>query len=96
MYYRREVVSRGINYDDDEIYIEVQKLLVGLSMQDKTELIDRFAMNARELAYRSILQNNYDQIFREVAFIVKSELERIRTARIANDPRIFDPTFGLD
>ena len=96
MYYRREVVSRGINYDDDEIYIEVQKLLVGLSMQDKAELIDRFAMNARELAYRSILQNNYDQIFREVAFIVKSELERIRTARIANDPRIFDPTFGLD
>lgn len=95
LYYRKVVLSRGIGYDEDEIDIEVQKLLQTTSEIEKAELIERFARNAREIAYRSVLQNNYDQIFREVAHIVKSELSRIRSLRIENDPRIYDPTYGL-
>ena len=95
LFYRKSVLSRGIGYDEEEIDIEVQKILLSVPEQEKANLIEGFVRNAREIAYRSILQNNYDQIFREVAHIVKSELSRIRSLRIENDPRIYDPTYGL-
>lgn len=95
LFYRKSVLSRGIGYDEEEIDLEVQKILLSVPEQEKANLIEGFVRNAREIAYRSILQNNYDQIFREVAHIVKSELSRIRSLRIENDPRIYDPTYGL-
>ena len=50
---------------------------------------------ARQQAYDSIMDGNYDRIVREVANIVKSELERIRRKSYESDPRITDPYYGL-
>lgn len=94
-YFTRLVMDRNIGYSDDEVYEEVQKLYAATPLSDQAKLIDRFAANARDIAYRSILQDNYDRIFREVAHIIKSELERLRTLQIENDPRVYDPTYDL-
>ena len=52
-------------------------------------------MFQHDKAYFDVLDGNYDRIVREVANIVKSELERIRMRAYETDPRITEPFHGF-
>ena len=94
-HFRKIVLKRGIGYDEDEMDIEINKLLASTSRKQQEAIIESAVKKAREQAYDSILDGNYDRVVREVANIVKSELERIRKASYETDPRVTDPFFGL-
>ena len=94
-HFRKIVLKRGIGYDEDEMDIEINKLLASTSRKQQEAIIESAVRKAREQAYDSILDGNYDRVVREVANIVKSELERIRKASYETDPRVTDPFFGL-
>jgi hypothetical protein len=94
-HFRGIVLSRGIGYDEEELDIEINKLIVLTSQKQRKKIIEDAVKQARQQAYDSIMDGNYDRIVREVANIVKSELERIRRKSYESDPRITDPYFGL-
>lgn len=94
-HFRKIVLKRGIGYDEDEMDIEINKLLASTSRKQQETIIESAVRKAREQAYDAILDGNYDRVVREVANIVKSELERIRKASYETDPRVTDPFFGL-
>jgi hypothetical protein len=94
-HFRGIVLSRGIGYDEEELDIEINKLIVLTSRAQRKKIIEEAVKHARQQAYDSIMDGNYDRIVREVANIVKSELERIRRKSYESDPRITDPYYGL-
>ena len=94
-HFRKIVLKRGIGYDEDEMDIEINKLLTSTTRKQQERIIEAAVRKAREQAYDAILDGNYDRVVREVANIVKSELERIRRAGYETDPRVTDPFFGL-
>ena len=94
-HFRKIVLKRGIGYDEDEMDIEINKLLASTTRKQQERIIEDAVRKAREQAYDAILDGNYDRVVREVANIVKSELERIRRAGYETDPRVTDPFFGL-
>ena len=94
-HFRSIVLSRGVRYEDDELEIEMLKLEVTTSAEEKKAIIETKVRQAREKAYYDKLDGNYDRIVREVANIVKSELKRIRALAYASDPRITEPFFDF-
>ena len=94
-HFRRIVLGRGIGYDEDELDIEINKLLASTGRKEQARIVEAAVRQARQQAYDSVLDGNYDRVVREVANIVKSELERIRRYSYESDPRVTDPFFGL-
>ena len=94
-HFRKIVLARGIGYDEDEIDLEINKLIASTIQSQRRRIIEKAVKQARQQAYDSIMDGNYDRIVREVANIVKSELERIRRKNYESDPRITDPYYGL-
>lgn len=94
-HFRSIVLSRGVRYEDDELEIEMLKLEVVTSAEEKKDIIETKVRQAREKAYYDKLDGNYDRIVREVANIVKSELKRIRALAYESDPRITEPFFDF-
>ena len=75
--------------------IEINKLLASTGRKEQARIVEAAVRQARQQAYDSVLDGNYDRVVREVANIVKSELERIRRYSYESDPRVTDPFFGL-
>ena len=94
-HFKRIVLGRGIGYDEDEMDIEINKLLASTGRKEQASIVEAAVRQARQQAYDSVLDGNYDRVVREVANIVKSELERIRRYSYESDPRVTDPFFGL-
>ena len=94
-HFRSVVLSRGVRYEEDEIEIEMLKLEVMTPDAEKKSIIEKKVKQARDKAYFDVLDGNYDRIVREVANIVKSELERIRMRAYETDPRITEPFHGF-